>query len=194
VADGQLRGSLNGPALIVDPDRYAVQHVQTGLARLGYGPIHWARSPDEGIQHAHQLALVVCEAQFTNGTCLEFVRRLRAFSCPPFIVIASANAQPGLIARALKGGADGCIDKPVDLEQLHDVLLEARGRVELWEAVVMRMVGRVGLQDAQRSLRTTMLREALRRTGSSRRAAAQLLGIDRRCVQRMISEEAPDLD
>lgn len=46
------------------------------------------------------------------------------------------------------------------------------------------LVGQMNLKDAQRALRTSMSQEALARCGS-RRAAAAMLGIDRRYVQRL---------
>lgn len=49
------------------------------------------------------------------------------------------------------------------------------------------LVGQMSLKDAQRALRTSMSQEALERCGS-RRAAATMLGIDRRYVQRLAHE------
>jgi hypothetical protein len=45
------------------------------------------------------------------------------------------------------------------------------------------LVGRLGLKQAYQALRAAMYQEALQRAGGSRRGAARLLGIDRRCVQ-----------
>lgn len=50
------------------------------------------------------------------------------------------------------------------------------------------LVGHMSLKDAQRALRTAMSQEALARCNGSRRAAAALLGVDRRYVQRLASE------
>jgi len=56
------------------------------------------------------------------------------------------------------------------------------------------LVGQMNLKDAQRALRTSMSQEALARCGS-RRAAAMMLGIDRRYVQRLAHEsDLCDLD
>lgn len=56
------------------------------------------------------------------------------------------------------------------------------------------LVGQMNLKDAQRALRTSMSQEALARCGS-RRAAATMLGIDRRYVQRLAHEsDLCDLD
>ncbi len=51
------------------------------------------------------------------------------------------------------------------------------------------VVAEVGLIEAQRLVRFRMLREALRRVEGNRHAAARLLRIDRRYVNKMIEEE-----
>jgi hypothetical protein len=50
------------------------------------------------------------------------------------------------------------------------------------------LVGLMNLKDAQRALRTSMSQEALARCNGSRRAAAAMLGVDRRYVQRLADE------
>jgi DNA-binding NtrC family response regulator len=50
------------------------------------------------------------------------------------------------------------------------------------------LVGQVDLKEAQRALRKCMSQEALARCNGSRSAAAALLGIDRRYVQRLANE------
>jgi hypothetical protein len=50
------------------------------------------------------------------------------------------------------------------------------------------LVGQMNLKDAQRALRTSMSQEALVRCDGSRRAAAAMLGVDRRYVQRLADE------
>jgi hypothetical protein len=53
------------------------------------------------------------------------------------------------------------------------------------ESVARELVGRVGLKQAVAQLRACMHVEALARTRGSRRAAAALLKVDRRYVQRL---------
>ncbi len=68
---------------------------------------------------------------------------------------------------------------------------------ELAEAIATvgeRLVGHLDLKAAQRELRRAMSQVALNRTGGSRRAAAGLLGIDRRYVQRLIADFGQDRD
>jgi hypothetical protein len=60
---------------------------------------------------------------------------------------------------------------------------EAMRRISAW------LVGRLGLKEAQRALRASMNRAALQRCSGSRRAAAVMLGVDRRYIQKLCSEE-----
>lgn len=60
--------------------------------------------------------------------------------------------------------------------------------------VARALVGRFGLKEAVQSLRRTMSSEALVRSSGSRRAAANLLGVDRRYVQRLAENCASDTD
>lgn len=56
------------------------------------------------------------------------------------------------------------------------------------------LVGQISLKEAQRALRTSMSQEALARCNGSRRAAAVMLGIDRRYVQRLACISDGDFD
>jgi hypothetical protein len=56
------------------------------------------------------------------------------------------------------------------------------------------LVGQMTLKDAQRVLRACMSQEAIARCNGSRRAAATLLGIDRRYVQRLLGRTDCDTD
>jgi hypothetical protein len=51
------------------------------------------------------------------------------------------------------------------------------------------LVGRVGLKQAQKRLRSAMFRVALDRVSGNRRAAARMLGVDRRYVLKLIERD-----
>lgn len=65
--------------------------------------------------------------------------------------------------------------------------VDETGRLALAELSRL-LLGQLDLKDAQRALRKYMSQEALTRCNGSRRAAAALLGIDRRYVQRLANE------
>lgn len=65
-------------------------------------------------------------------------------------------------------------------------------RTRAMESLSSMLLGHVDLKGAQRALRITMSELALERCGGSRRAAAALLGVDRRYVQRLAHERKDD--
>ncbi len=62
-----------------------------------------------------------------------------------------------------------------------------------FEAMARMLVGQLSLREAQELVRSVMYAQALFASGGSRRRAAKLLGVDRRCVQR-VAAQASDLD
>jgi hypothetical protein len=85
-------------------------------------------------------------------------------------------------------GSDAYLDKPLAAADVMGVLAAMGDGVEQCQRMARNLVGRIGLKQAQAALRAMMNVEALARTGGSRRAAAGLLGVDRRYVQRLIDE------
>ena len=71
-------------------------------------------------------------------------------------------------------------DTPVDLANVQPASVPS-AILEL----ARHLVGSIDMVKAQRLLRMAMHGEALKRTRGSRRAAAKLLGVDRRYVQRL---------
>jgi len=59
---------------------------------------------------------------------------------------------------------------------------------DVFERFAREVVGRIGLKQAQAMLRIAMHGEALRQCEGSRRAAARVLAVDRRYVQRLAKE------
>lgn len=77
----------------------------------------------------------------------------------------------------------------IKLSALAPVLSQEDGEA-LCKRIARELVGRIGLKEAIYHLRGTMNFEALERSRGSRRAAAGLLGVDRRYVQRLADEYA----
>jgi hypothetical protein len=73
------------------------------------------------------------------------------------------------------------------VEQTETVEVEAPIE-DAFERFAREVVGRIGLKEAQALLRVAMHGEALRQVAGSRRAAARVLGVDRRYVQRLAKE------
>jgi len=89
----------------------------------------------------------------------------------------------GVPKRAREGGA-ACAEERADSRPVHD---DPEGKA-MCRSMARTLVGRLGLKEAQELLRDEMYAEALARSGGSRRGAARVLGINRRCVQRLAAE------
>jgi DNA-binding response OmpR family regulator len=132
--------------------------------------------------------LVVVEACLPDGDCLQLLQAARSLVQPPVIVVVSADAPRALVAQSMADGADAYLDKPLRLAELLATVQRVGDALEQCSRMARQLVGRIGLKQATVALRGSMNEEALTRTRGSRRAAANLLGVDRRYVQRMIEE------
>lgn len=123
-----------------------------------------------------------------DGCASELVAAARTQLKPPVVIAVSDRASRAQVAELMWEGADAYLDKPLQVANVMQVLDGIGDGVEQCQRLARKLVGRIGLKQAQVALRGMMNAEALARTGGSRRAAASLLGVDRRYVQRMIDE------
>jgi DNA-binding NtrC family response regulator len=124
--------------------------------------------------------------------------------------LAGAGAVPQLLRAARRiAPLCGCVvvrgadEAPLRIKGTHELVgplepgvLEAHVKAAAETRAAMRdvttlLLGRVGLKEAQRVLRSGMSAAALARCSGSRRAAAVLLGVDRRYVQKLCGQRQP---
>jgi DNA-binding NtrC family response regulator len=126
------------------------------------------------------IGLVVTDARLADGTGDALFASARMLEPPPLFVILQGEGLPEPVVRLIEAHARAHFGA-------HAVA--ASGEEALIAAASLE-VGRLGVREAQDVVRRTMYLEALARTKGSRKAAARLLGVDRRAVQRI----AADLD
>jgi len=115
-----------------------------------------------------------------------FMEGLGRVDPQPAVVFAGPLNSRGAFALAA-AGVDAYFES-IDTFGVADFdVLPKRGEEILLE-VSRRIVGRVGVKEAQRALRVGMFREALQLESGNRHAAARLLGVDRRYVLKMLKE------
>ena len=131
--------------------------------------------------------LVVCEALLPDGDCLPVVRAARGLCNPAWVIASSRRANQALIGEIKQAGGVYA-DKPLQAAALSELLASLVQSEQLCRDMARQLVGRLGLKEAQDMLRDEMYIEALARTGGNRRRAARILGVDRRCVQRLADE------
>lgn len=118
----------------------------------------------------------------------ELVSAARMSCEPPIVIVISDRASRAQVAQLMWEGSDAYLDKPLTAPDVMAVLSAMGDGVAQCRRLARNLVGRIGLKQAQAALRGMMNVEALARTGGSRRAAASLLGVDRRYVQRLIGD------
>lgn len=119
--------------LLVVDDHAAVRAGLIGLLRRepGLVPLGACGSVAEALQEARrqepQVALI--DFQLPDGDGLTLCRELKLLPRPPRVVIYSAFARPALAVAAKLAGADGLVDKGVEVDDLFDAI-RAVGRGE----------------------------------------------------------------
>jgi DNA-binding NtrC family response regulator len=183
----QRRSSAS--VLVVDGDLQFADELGRSVASVNACALRCVPSVDAGIQClSSKPALVITEARLPDGDALRLVHAARKMTSPPIVIVVSHGAGGRLVALLLQEGADAYFDKPVcsvELSRTYEALSDPE---EQCRRMARLLVGRIGLKEAQLCLRGTMHVEALVRTGGSRRAAANLLQVDRRYVQRMAED------
>ncbi len=126
------------------------------------------------------IGLVVTDAHLSDGTGDALFSSARTLEPPPVFVIVQGEELPEPVARLIEAHARAHFQDHATPAPAEEALIAAASLE----------VGRLGVREAQDVVRRTMYLEALARTKGSRKAAARLLGVDRRAVQRI----AADLD
>jgi len=99
--------------LIIDDDPAMTELVAIFLKTHGLDA-YMANTGEEGIQLIHQISpdVIILDLMMPGMDGWEVCSQVRSFSSVP-ILILSALDSPGLVARALDGGADDYLVKPV---------------------------------------------------------------------------------
>lgn len=119
--------------LLVVDDHAAVRAGLIGLLRRepGLVPLAAVGSVGEALREARNLEpqVALIDFQLPDGDGLTLCRELKLLRKPPRVVIYSAFARPALAVAATLAGADGLVDKGVEVDDLFDAI-RAVGRGE----------------------------------------------------------------
>jgi DNA-binding NarL/FixJ family response regulator len=119
--------------LLVVDDHAAVRAGLVGLLRRepGLVPLGAVGTVEEALREARSLEpqVALIDFQLPDGDGLQLCRELKLLPKPPRVVIYSAFARPALAVAATLAGADGLVDKGVEVDDLFDAI-RAVGRGE----------------------------------------------------------------
>jgi len=104
--------------LVVDDEAQILTAVGRGLTRVGHEVVV-ARTAADGLAAAaaREPELILLDLRLPDGDGIEVVRRIRAFSQVPILLLSGAGNDRTRVA-ALDAGADDFIDKPFSMEEL----------------------------------------------------------------------------
>jgi DNA-binding NarL/FixJ family response regulator len=112
--------------LLVVDDHAAVRAGLIGLLRRepGLVPLGAVGSVADALREARRLEpqVALIDFQLPDGDGLTLCRELKLLPSPPRVVIYSAFARPALAVAATLAGADGLVDKGVEVDDLFDAI------------------------------------------------------------------------
>jgi DNA-binding NarL/FixJ family response regulator len=178
--------------LVVD-DHAAVRAGLIGLLRRepGLVPLGAVGSVGEALREARSLEpqVALIDFQLPDGDGLTLCRELKLLPKPPRVVIYSAFARPALAVAATLAGADGLVDKGVEVDDLFDAI-RAVGRGEqalpaLEPEMVARCTARLDPDDV--SIFGMLM------SGTTRAGVAEVLSSDEQTVEDRLRAMLGDL-
>lgn len=167
---------MNG--LLVDDDPVYARVLQRSLARRGL-TLHIAADAAGALAfaRAQRPEFVLLDLKLGADSGLELVAPLRALGADIKLIVVTGYASVATAVEAIKRGADHYLAKPVTARALLATLTGAPVPVE--PAATMTPLARLEWEHIQ---------QALRDSGGSIAAAARLLGMHRRSLQRKLAK------
>jgi ActR/RegA family two-component response regulator len=177
--------------LLIHRDPRILEILHRGAQMPGIHRVTAVDSIEPGVRHARwKVDAIIFDLKIERFNGVRVERALRRAN-PNARLVAIGPSVPGSAAFRLASiGVTAFLDLPIDEERVERCLRALVAPPDLLIHAARMEVGARDLKQAQRAVRLSMCDEALVRTAGSRRAAARLLGVDRRAVQK-IAEELP---
>ncbi|MCA9592317.1 MAG: response regulator [Myxococcales bacterium] len=175
--------------LVVEDNATLRDRIARALAGAGYD----AQSAETVAEARNRIdtfrpEALLLDVALPDGEAANVVNAAREAGLSPVTIAMSGQATPLQSFELARLGAHGYLDKPIDLERLKSALEAAFATPPDLEPHVRRTVGLKPIHEVERELRSTMVQEALSRTGGNRQRAASLLKISRQLLQHIVKK------
>jgi len=167
--------------LIVEDDGMWVSTLTTLMARHQPCSIEVVRTVAEARKtlSSQTFDVVLLDMRLPDGSGVDVARVALAAEMRPAVIVVTGGATAAEGATLVRMGVREVLDKPFDPATFHAAVEGARQQRER----------SARLRDAEASLRSQMIREALSRSGGSVQGAARFLGISRQRLQHILRRE-----
>jgi two-component system, NarL family, nitrate/nitrite response regulator NarL len=118
--------------VVCDDHRLLLEALGLALADRGHEVVALAPTPEEAVAAVREFEPDVCllDVNFPGGSSLAAIREIRAASPRTKVVMLSAEADHGVVGRAIAEGASGYVGKERPIQQIVEMLDQAhRGQM-----------------------------------------------------------------
>jgi two-component system response regulator RegA len=173
--------------LIVDDDQSLSKALASAFGTWGYRVV-CCGSISEAIASLEQERpdLLLLDLTLPDGNAFDVLDAVRRKGPMPVIVAMSGTSSPLDAFRLAQLGIVDFLTKPFGTDELRVVIERALSEPRNLDPHLRNVVGHRSVLDVEAQLRSTMLEEALARSGGSRTRAAALLGVSRQLLQFML--------
>ncbi|MGH0033779.1 MAG: response regulator [Myxococcota bacterium] len=130
--------------------------------------------------------LLVMDVELPDGSAVDVMRAAVAGDRVPLAVAMSGEAAPTQSFELAQLGVRTYLPKPFGLPALGQAIDDVIANPPDLGPLVRAAVGQRGIHDVEEEVRATMVKEAMARSGGSRRGAARLLAVSRQLIQHML--------
>ena len=130
--------------------------------------------------------LVILDYDLPDGNGRDIMEIVSQGDAFPLVIAMSGAAKPDQAFGLAQLGVRTFLSKPLDLDRLNEAIEHARANPPDLRPQLRQLVEQRAIREVEEEVRSSMLDEALARSGGSRRGAARLLQVSRQLVQHMI--------
>ncbi|HEV7194565.1 MAG TPA: response regulator transcription factor [Pedococcus sp.] len=127
--------------VVCDDHRLLLEALGLALESCGHQVVALAVHPDDAVEAVGTYHPDVCllDVNFPDGTSVDAIQRIRATSPQTKIVMLSAEADHGIVARAIAEGASGYVGKEKPIVEIVEMLERAvRGQLAVEPSLLQR--------------------------------------------------------